>query len=155
MYTVKDVAELTHLTSRQVYDRLTALSPVLNGTLRTGSRGAKLLSDEGFAVFRRLIDLEDAGHSRESAITIIQGDLESIEQNRAEPIRNDGEGEGNLIAILRERVASQEATILEQREQIRFLRGQVEHLTPLALPKPRKSFLSRFFKPLVIASKTQ
>ena len=133
MYSVKDISELTHLTSRQVYDRITALSPVLNGSLRTGSRGAKLLTDDGFAVFRRLIDLENEGHSRESAITVIQEDLEKPQQNRTEPSRNDGEGEGKLIATL-------ERVIDEQQREIEFLRSQVDRLMPLALPAPRRLF---------------
>lgn len=133
MYTVKDVAELTHLTSRQVYDRITALSPVLNGTLRTGSRGAKLLTDEGFAIFRRLLDLENDGLSRESAINVIQEDLVTADPDKTEGIRTDGEGEGKLIATL-------EQVISDQRREIEFLRVQIDRLTPLALPAPRRLF---------------
>jgi len=137
MYAVKDISELTHLTSRQVYDRLTALSPVLNGSLRTGSRGAKLLTDQGFAIFRRLIDLEGEGHSRESAIIVIQADVKSTDTVRAEPIRNDGEGAGKLVATL-------EQVIAEQKKEIEFLRSQVDRLMPLALPAPRRRFITLF-----------
>jgi len=133
MYAVKDISELTHLTSRQVYDRITALSPILNGSLRTGSRGAKLLTDGGFAIFRRLIDLEGEGHSRESAITVIQEDLVTPDPNRTEGVRNDSEGEGKLIATL-------EQVINDQRREIEFLRSQIDRLTPLALPSPRRWF---------------
>lgn len=133
MHTVKDVAELTHLTSRQVYDRITALTPVLDGTLRTGSRGAKLLTDDGFAIFRRLLDLENDGLSRESAIEVIQEDLVTPDPDKTEGIRNDSEGEGKLIATL-------EQVISDQRREIEFLRAQVERLTPLALPSPRRWF---------------
>ena len=137
MYAVKDVAELTHLTSRQVYDRITALAPVLNRSLRTGSRGAKLLTDEGFAIFRRLIDLEGEGHSRESAITVIQEDVRSTDTVKVEPIRNDGGGEGKLVATL-------ERVIEDQKKEIEFLRSQVEQLMPLALPRPRRRFITLF-----------
>ena len=137
MYAVKDIAELTHLTSRQVYDRITALSPVLNGSLRTGSRGAKLLTDDGFAVFRRLIDLEGEGHSRESAIEVIQEDLENTGSKGTESNRSDREAGGKLISTL-------ERVIDEQQREIEFLRSQVDRLMPLALPAPRPRFMTLF-----------
>jgi hypothetical protein len=131
MYKVKDVAELTHLTSRQVYDRLTALSPVLNGSLKTGSRGAKLLTSEGFAVFQRLVDLEGEGHSRESAIEVIREDLKSTDTVKTEAARNDREPSGKLVETL-------ERVIEDQRAEIAHLRSQVDRLMPLALPAPRR-----------------
>ena len=144
MYAVKDISELTHLTSRQVYDRITSLSPVLNGSLRTGSRGAKLLTDEGFAIFRRLIDLEGEGHSRESAITVIREDVKSTDAVKTELTRNDGEGEGKLVATL-------EQVIEDQKKEIEFLRAQVEKLMPLALPAPRRRFITLFRRKSEIA----
>ena len=131
MYTVKDVAELTRLSSRQVYDRIAALSPVLDGTLRTGSRGAKLLTQQGFAIFQRLVELEQQGISRESAVNVIDEELHTPQQNSAEVTRNEWEGVGNLVATL-------QRVIEDQREEITFLRHQVETLTPLALPRPRR-----------------
>ena len=137
MHTVKHVAELTHLASRQVYDRITALAPVLNGTLQTGSRGAKLLTDNGFAIFRRLLDLENDGLSKESAIKVIQEDLVTPDPGKTEGVRNDGEGEGKLIATL-------EQVISDQRREIEFLRAQIDRLTPLALLRPRRGLLGIF-----------
>ena len=137
MYRVKDLAELANLTSRQVYDRIAALSPVLDGGLRIGARGAKLLTDEGFAIFRRLAELETEGISRESAVEMIASELETPQPTRAEAVRKDGESAGELVETLRE-------TIKGQREEIVFLRRQVELLTPLALPAPRRRFFTLF-----------
>ena len=131
MYTVRDLAELTNLTSRQVYDRIAALSPVLNGSLRTGTRGAKLLTAEGFAIFRRLIELESEGISRESIVKVIASELETSEPNKPEAVRKDREAVGDLVQTLRE-------VIEDQRQEIAFLRRQIELLTPLALPRPRR-----------------
>lgn len=137
MYTVKDLAKATGLSSRQIYDRIAALSPVLDGSLRKGSRGAKLLTDGGFAMFRRLVELEAEGISRESAVRVISSELQTDEPNRTEPIRNDSEPMVKLVERL-------EQTIEDQRQEIVFLRQQVETLTPLALPRPRRGLLTLF-----------
>ena len=137
VYTVKDLAKATGLSSRQIYDRISALSPVLDGTLRTGQRGAKLLTDGGFATFRRLVELEAEGMSRGSAVEVIASELSTDEPERMEPIRNDSEPMVKLLERL-------EQTIEDQRQEIAFLRQQVETLTPLALPKPRRGFLTLF-----------
>jgi len=137
VYTVKDLAKATGLSSRQIYDRIAALSPVLDGSLRKGSRGAKLLTDGGFAMFRRLVELEAEGISRESAVRVISSELQTDEPNRTEPIRNDSEPMVKLVERL-------EQTIEDQRQEIVFLRQQVETLTPLALPRPRRGLLTLF-----------
>jgi len=131
VYTVRYLAKLTNLTSRQVYDRIAALSPILNGSLRTGTRGAKLLTDEGFAIFRRLIELESEGISRESIVKVIESELETSEPNKPEAVRKDRESVGDLVQTL-------QAVIEDQRQEIAFLRRQIELLTPLALPSPRR-----------------
>lgn len=91
----------------------------------------------GLAAFRRLLDLEGEGLSRESAVKVIEEDLASAEQDRPEPLGNDREGEGNLVAIL-------ERVIEDQRQQIDFLQRQVETLTPLALAPPRRGVFRVF-----------
>jgi len=134
MLTVRDVSELTGLSTRQVYDRLSALSPLLDGGLRTGQRGRKLITDDAFALFRRLRELEGEGNSRESAVSMIRQELDRTEQQSVETSRTDGESGRELIAVL-------EARIAEQAEEIRFLRAQLERLLPLALPRPRRWWL--------------
>ena len=145
MYTVKAIANTTGLTPRQVYDRLTSLSGLLNGALQTGSRGAKLLTDQGFAVFRRLIDLETEGLCRESAVRIMAAELETPQPDTPKPVRNDRESIGELVETLRE-------VIKDQRQEIAFLRAQVERLTPLALPSPRRGLFALFRRSRAIAA---
>jgi hypothetical protein len=101
--------------------------------MRTGTRGAKLLTDQGFAIFRRMIELESEGISRESIVDQIASELKSSDPIKAEAVVNDREAVGDLVQTL-------QTVIEDQRQEIAFLRRQVEALTPLALPSPRRWF---------------
>jgi len=106
------------------------LSPVLDDNLRTGQRGAKLLTDGGLAIFRRLLDLENEGISRQSAVEVIANDLKP-NPAEADDSRKDSNSVGDIVQTLQQ-------VIEDQRQEIAFLRRQVEQLTPLALPSPRR-----------------
>lgn len=138
MLKVKDVSKLTGLSSRQVYDRLSALSTLLDGYLRTGQRGQKLIDDQGFAVFQRLLELEREGNSRESAIKLIAEELSTNGEKAESIVRKDGGSASILVGELRERIKEQTRAIERLEVENTFLRDKVDQLLPLALPLPKR-----------------
>lgn len=142
MMDIKAISEMTGLSARQVYDRLDALSVLFDGHLMTGQRGKKVLDDYAFTLFRRLLEVEKQGISRQAAITLISEELEMTDRKRDNPIRNDGEAVGILVEELRERIKEQAASIERLESENGFLREKVDQLLPLALPRPRRVWFS-------------
>ena len=125
MRTVKDVSELLNLTPRQVYDRLADLSPIIPEHVTAGRNGRKLLSEQGFTVFRRLVSLEAEGMARSTALKLIASELGNGDGELGNVERKDGE----LVAELRR-------TITRLEGEVAFLRQLVNERVP-ALPSAR------------------
>ena len=133
---------MTGLSARQVYDRLDALSALFDGHLMTGQRGKKVLDDYAFALFRRLLELEKQGISRQAAITVISEELGKADGKSDSNVRKDGEPVSILVEELRERIKEQAGSIERLEGENIFLREKVDQLLPLALPRPRRVWFS-------------
>lgn len=127
------------MSPKQVRDRLTALSPVIDPYIITGKQNAKLLTDEGLAIFDRLIQLEREGIAMTTAVELIRKDgfnQPSTTVNRPE----SGGLAGELISELRGRIASLERDKAYLQEQLARALEQLEELQRRALPPPRRSW---------------
>jgi hypothetical protein len=125
MYSVADLERLTGLTSKQVYDRLRLLSEVLDGHITVGRNGKKLISEQGFAIFNRLLELERQGLTGQTAVNQIADELKAPTSKEETPSLSAGETEV---------IGSLKLTIEILREENRWLRSQLESLQQLALP---------------------
>lgn len=125
MYSVADLERLTGLTRKQVYDRLRFLSEILNEHVTIGRNGKKLLSEQGFAIFNRLLELEREGLTGQAAATLITKELTSEKGTGDTQSSNNSESEV---------ISSLKLTIEILREENRWLRSQLEELQQRALP---------------------
>lgn len=132
MLDVKSISQLTGLTSRQVYDRLEALSPLLDGHVMTGRHGRKLIDDYAFKLLQRLLDLEKDGLSREAAIKLIGEELNSEDGKGETVILKDGEPVSILIEELRARIKEQAKIMEWQQREIDRLQDMLHRQLPPA-----------------------
>ena len=130
MLDVKTISQLTGLTSRQVYDRLEELSPLLDGHVMIGQHGRKLLDDYGFKLLQRLLELEKEGLSREAAIKLIEEELDSNGGEGKGAILKDGEPISILIEELRARIQEQAKIIEWQQREIERLQDLLHRQLP-------------------------
>ena len=138
--TITDVARNLGLSERAVRLRLDALGAVIDEHLKHGDKNRLVFNGEALAILRRMEDLRSsASISVRQAASRIREELDS---NRVKHVR---QAESNMPPSgVSELVATLQRVIEDQREEIAFLRHQVETLTPLALPKPRRGFLTLF-----------
>lgn len=132
MKSVKDLEQYFGLSTRQVHLRIDALEPLLHGHLYRGKSNAILLDDYGFALFRRLIELErDQGVASQTAVGLMEKEVEGSSDNRfvargtadVEPRETDvGVSQSGVVEGYREAVE-----VLKGHNE--FLQRQVENLT--------------------------
>lgn len=133
MYTVADLERLTGLSRKQVYDRLRELSGILEEHITIGRNGKKLLSEQGFAIFNRLLELEREGQTREAALQTIVKERSTDQGKEGKLWESESKPEGNP-----ELIRSLQLTIEILREENRWLRKQIEELQQRALPPPQR-----------------
>ena len=139
MLNVQLLSERYGLSPKQVRDRLTSLSPVLDPYIITGKQNAKLLTDEGLAIFDRLIQLEREGIAMTTAVELISKDG----LHRQSEMVNRGGSDGlavEYITELRERIASLESDKSYLQERLAQVLEQLEELQRRALPPPRRGW---------------
>jgi hypothetical protein len=135
MLNVQLLSERYNLTPKQVRDRLTALSPIIDRYIVSGKQNAKLLTDEGLAIFDRLIQLEREGIAMTTAVELISKDGFSQPSDTVNRVGTDGLT-AEYIAELKERIASLERDKTYLQEQLARALAQVEELQRRALPPP-------------------
>lgn len=136
MLNVQSLSNRYSLTPKQVRDRLTALSPVIDSHIVTGKQNAKLLSDQGLAIFDRLIQLEQEGIAMTTAVEIIKKDGFDQSSDMVNPSGSDGLVQ-EFLTELRARIASLERDKLYLQEQLTRALEQLENLQRRTLPLPR------------------
>lgn len=137
MINVQLLSERYDLTPKQVRDRLTALSPAIDPYSITGKQNAKLLTDQGLAIFDRLVQLEREGIALTTAVELISKDLLNQHSDTVNRPGSDGLA-GELLAEFRDRIASLERDKLFLQEQLARALAQVEELQRRALPPLRR-----------------
>jgi len=147
-------------TRRMVY----ALRPLLQ-ELQTSKPGQALqIPSSSIGVFERAAQLKSEGHSLPTLAKVLQEEMQENSKATATPQSTSQEqplqehlqeSASPLAEPWRLVIEAKNEQLAEMRERIAFLEARIEKLEPLALPKPRKPFLARLFKPIVIAGKGQ
>lgn len=119
-------------TVNQVRDRLDLLSPILNEGFHRGTRGKILVQDNVLAALRRMCEIEREGLSPKEAQSQI---LQQLGNGAGKRLAKLGEGDGKLIEALEREIKRLEG-------EVASLRTQVDLLTPLAFPGPRRRWFA-------------
>jgi hypothetical protein len=144
MLTLQDLADRYGLSYKQVRDRMTALGPVIDPYLLDGKQNTKLLNDSGFAIFDRLVQIEQHDHlTMKAAATVLARELESNG-------KSSGLGElGKQINALQSRVEDQAQTITKLQHVVERCQDRVSSLEsqvhPMLPSNVFSSFWRRFF----------
>lgn len=140
MLTIEGVAKSLGLSTRAVHRRVDALGGRLDGHLRRGQNNELLFNSEALAILKRLETLRktEGIPIRQAAVRI----RDELGGNGIEPLR---EGAGGRARD--ELVEALKAEIARLQEENLWLRARVEELTPLALPRPHRTWLS-WLRPL-------
>jgi len=133
MQTIQEIAKVLGLSTRAVYRRLDAFNGKLDGYLTRGINNEILFNSSALALLQRLEDIRTAeGIPIRQAVARIG---EEVEGNGVRPVR---EGDGNpIVEQLEYRLRDKDRLIEQLQGEVLFLRNQVTHLTPLALPRRR------------------
>lgn len=125
MYEVADIERQSGLSRKQVYDRLKVLEPLLHDHTTTGRHGRKLLSEQGFSIFNRLVSLENNGHTFESAVNQIHNELPT--PNGSDKTHSLGDGESNVTSDARDALIEElRSRIGDKDKEIEWLRNLIE-----------------------------
>jgi len=136
MIGIEQAAKALGLSERQVYRRLSSARPVLSGHIGKGENNRLLLDGSAIEILRAVEDYRKSGLSVSQSIERIR---DSIGGN---PPENGGKPAGNPSEPWHIVIAAKDETIRTLQAENEHLRSEVERLLPLALPKPRRRFLT-------------
>jgi len=140
-YSIKDLAEMLSLSERQVNIRIDHLGTLLDGHIRRGSRGKRMLDQNGLILLKKLVQIEkDLGLSSKLA----------VEQVRKELEKTDGNGDRDHVEVGQTdvMVAMLKETIDMLNRELEAKEREIERLHDLLnrqLPPPRGGWLRRLF----------
>ncbi|MBI1729771.1 hypothetical protein HYR53_04050 [Candidatus Acetothermia bacterium] len=144
MLTLQDLADRYGLSYKQVRDRMTALGPLIDPYLLDGKQNTKLLNDSGFAIFDRLVQIEQHDHlTMKAAAAVLAHELESNG-------KSSGLGDlGKQINALQSRAEDQEQTITKLKHTVERCQDRISSLEsqvhPMLPSNVFASFWRRFF----------
>jgi len=155
MRTIRDLQQYFGMTARQIHLRLDALSTLLDGHLHRGKSNAILLDDHGFALFRRLVELErDQGLSCQAAVELMKEELSSSPEdahaNRSSADGKPGEtgvkpgetvgieGYREAIEVLKKQNEFLQRQVERLLEQLREKDEQLQAMLPASVERSRK-----------------
>lgn len=137
-YTVRDLTGILALTEDQVRVRLDRFASVLDGHARRGQFNRIEIDNSGLAILQRAKQLEELhGDLRTVRTLLLQENPNTVKAQADNPIAERDEGVWEASAKVIETLENENAHL---REEIAFLRNQIEGLMPLALPRPRGWF---------------
>lgn len=140
-YSIKDLAEILSLSERQVNIRIDHLGTLLDGHMRRGGRGKRMLDQNGLILLKKLVQIEkDMGLSSKLAVEQVREELKSADE------KGDGDhvevGQADVMVTMLRETIDMLRTELEAKEK------EIERLHDLLnrqLPPPRTSWLRRLF----------
>jgi len=138
---IEQAAKALGLTERQVYRRISGVRPVLTDHIRKGENNKLLLDGSAIEILRKVEDHRKAGLTVSQAMERIR---DSISGNQPEDAGKPTENIPEMPEAWRLVITAKDELISSQREEIAHLRGEVERLLPLALPAPRRRFITLF-----------
>ncbi len=131
MLKLAEVAKSLGLSTRAVYRRIDAFNGKLDGYLTRGINNEILFNSSALALLRRLEDIRTAeGIPIRQAVARVS---EELDGNGA----RQGDGKP-IVEQLEYRLRDKDRLIEQLQDEVVFLRNQVAHLTPLALPRRRR-----------------
>ncbi len=144
MYTITDIANHLNITVRATRALYATLKPLLGKHVKHGPKNSLLFDDYSHALFERLIALKaQRSLSTAEAVEEIRGEIqEPHDQDESAPPPPNPDliaAKDALIAHL-----TQENAKLNQR--LDDMQRIVDTLTPLALPKPRRTLRNIFHR---------
>jgi len=129
MLPINEAAAALGLTHRQTYRRISTLRPILAPHIRRGEKGKLLLDSSAIEILRRAEALRSEGLTIPDAMATIRDEMSGSAGGEA----GRATGNADLVDVLRRENE-------HLRDEIRWLRAQVDELRPLALPRPRRWF---------------
>jgi len=138
-YTANDLKGSLGYPGKRVYARIDAVSAQFPGVVETGKNNKKFVSDRGFAILRRLKELEDDGHSIETAMNKIVAELKEHEQNNEKPTLTQTETTGKqndlipakeLITVLKEQLRAKDSELERVMGLLEQSQGQIRAMLP-------------------------
>jgi len=138
---IGQAAKALGLTERQVYRRISDARPVLSSHIRKGENNKLLLDGSAIEILRAVEDYRKSGLTVPQSVERIR---DSISEKRPETIGKPAENALDMSEPWQLLIAAKDEMIAAQREEIAHLRGEVDRLMPLALPSPRRSFITLF-----------
>jgi len=142
MIGIEQAAHALGLSERQVYRRVSAVRSVLSDHIRKGENNRLLLDGSAVEILRAVEDYRKAGYSVSQSIERIR---DSISGNEGENTGKPEESSSPITdSLTRALIAEKDERIRELRERVEFLEARIERLEPLALPRPRRGFLTLF-----------
>lgn len=139
MYTISDLQDTFGKSYDQIRNRIVNLESNFDDCVKRGQRGKYLVTERGLSILNQLIDLENQGHSLETATEVIKNDLKSRQR---EGIVDTKEPQANseLVRELRDRIDFLETQIEKKDDQIQQLLPAVSEENP-----PTGGPIKRFF----------
>ena len=161
MYTMRDLERILGYSRAQIRWRLAALAKIdglLDGQVVIGPKGRKEFAP---AIVDMLRDLDVLASKPDKSLEEAARELvQKIKGERTPTVNQDAKlseerqdmrvtlGDPLLRLLLEEkekRLEEKEARIAQLESEVTYLRKRVEDLIPLALPKPRQSWISKLF----------
>lgn len=121
MYSLKDLEELLGQSYEQIRNRVNELSNRFEGISETGKRNKTIVTEKGLTLLRQLKEYEDSGLSLETGLDEIEKDLDTTEEEKDNPIATVAETGHKADS------KDKEETIEILKEEVKFLREQLEH----------------------------
>lgn len=120
LYDKHDIEKLLGLNHRQLRNRLSHLDSFIKPHLQEGKRGATLIDDGGFAILKRLVELERDNRTIADAVNLIEKEMESLDENSDKGDGKVSQDDVNLEAL--------KAQIEALKHHNQFLESEVERL---------------------------
>jgi len=134
-YSVKDLAKMLSLSERQVNLRIDQMSTLLDGHIRRGSRGKRMLDQNGFTLLKRVVQIErEKGISSKLAVEQVK---EELEESKSLPSRDHVEvGQTDvMVAMFRETIDMLKRELEAKEKEIERLHNLLSRQLP---PPPRR-----------------
>ena len=145
---IEQAAKALGLTERQVYRRISGVRPVLADHIRKGENNKLLLDGSAIEILRKVEDHRKEGLTVSQSMERIRDSISGNQpENTGKPVENVPEISGPWQLV----IAAKDEMIAAQREEIAHLRAENERLLPLALPSPRRRFITLFRRKSKIA----
>jgi len=121
VYSLKDLEDLIGQSYEQIRNRVNELSNRFEGISETGKRNKTIVTEKGLTLLRQLKEYEDSGLLLETGLDEIEKDLDTTEEEKDNSIATVAETGHKADS------KDKEETIEILREEVKFLREQLEH----------------------------